>query len=196
MFFQKDLGYALYIKIEINSVFFYVLDINDSNSINDYLSRHGLQNKNFELLCFDYSEKAYSHVKKLLKFFNKNDIRVLNINATPSLLLDVKGAYSKDVLGLDNILYKEESNIIRNHAEDGFGGCLLITLILIGIVGVPLGGWGIPILLIAGFWWFSMIGKEIDSKIESSGITRRPLHPEKIQKIIFNLFFDIDRNSK
>lgn len=144
MFFQKDIGYALYIKIEINGVFFYVLDVNDSNSLNDYLSRHGLQDKNFELLCFDYSEKAYSHVKKILKYLNKNGIRVLNANATPSLLLDLKGVYSKDVLGIDNLLYKEESKIVRNHTENGFGGCLFITLILIGIAGVPLGGWGFP----------------------------------------------------
>ena len=50
MFFHKDIGYALYIKIEINSVFFYVLDVNESNSLNDYISRHGLQDKNFELI--------------------------------------------------------------------------------------------------------------------------------------------------
>lgn len=55
---------------------------------------------------------------------------------------------------------------------------------------------GIPILLIAGFWWYSMVGNEMDNEIENSGVIRRPVHPEKIQKIIWSLFFEIDKNIK
>lgn len=195
MFFNKSDGYALYIKVEVNNCIYYVLDIIDSSSLDTYLANNNLSKTKVEVLAFSHSENAYKHVKALSKFLYKNDIRVLN-NKTPSYLSELKGVYSRDVLGLDHELYKEESKIITEYGGDSLGGCLIVGLILIGLVGIPLGGWGIPILIIAGIWWFSQTSKEINNKIEHSGVTRRPILPEKFQKMTESLFFDFEKHLK
>ena len=195
MFFNKSDGYALYIKVEVNNSVYYVLDIIDSSSLDTYLANNNLSKTKVEVLAFSHSENAYNHVNTLSKFLYKNDIRVLR-NNIPSSLSELKGVYSKDVLGLDHELYNEESKIIAEHHGNSLGGCLIISLILIGLVGIPLGGWGIPILIIAGFWWFSETNKEMNSKIENNGITRRPVLPDKYHKILEALFLDFEKHLK
>ena len=195
MFFNKSDGYALYIKVEVNNSVYYVLDIIDSSSLDTYLANNNLSKTKVEVLAFSHSESAYKHVKALLKFLYKNDIRVLN-NKIPSYLSELKGIYSKDVLGLDHELYNEESKIITEHHGNSLGGCLIIGLILVGLVGIPLGGWGIPILIIAGLWWFFETNKDMNNQIEQSGVIRRPILPEKFQKMIELLFYDIDKYLK
>lgn len=84
--------------------------------------------------------------------------------------------------------------ILKQGAEESLGGCLMLVIILVGLVGVPLGGWGIPILVGVGFWYLIESQKENQRRLAEVGAHTQPRHVLSIQKMIDSLATPYDQD--
>lgn len=146
-----DAGRVYYVKLKTDCGTFYKIGFTTKESVEERFSYAGLGDEKMieKVFLFTYAENAYAVEQKLHKYFKKS-LAFGKYSKDPNLPLFKRGQselYRSDILGLDDELYENETEILRESAEADFGGCLFLMVILVGVVGVPLGGWGIPDLL-------------------------------------------------
>lgn len=186
-----DAGHVYYVKLRTDHGTLYKLGFTTKYSVKERFAFAGLGDEKLieKVLLFTYRDNAYPTEIKLHKHFNKK-LAFGKYSKDPELPLFRRGQgelYKSDILGLDYELYTEETKIVRSETQESFGGCLMLMLILVGLVGVPLGGWGIPILIGAGFWYMIASLNETKTKLADAGHPLKPKHPLHIQQLIESL---------
>ncbi|NMG17636.1 GIY-YIG nuclease family protein [Aromatoleum bremense] len=183
-----DAGHVYYVRLNTSQGILYKLGFTTRGSVKERFSYAGFGDEKLidKIFFFAYRQDAYLIEQKLHKHFKKC-LAFGQYSNDPNLPLCNRGQgelYRSDILGLDDELYVEEVAIRHEAAKNDLEGCLMILLILVGVVGVPLGGWGIPVLLGAGFWYFIASSKEAHQQIVSAGVRRKPDHPVPIGELI------------
>lgn len=182
-----DGGHVCYVKLNSSHASFYKLGFTEKESIKERFADEADGTVSLEkVFAFGYRPDAFMVVRRLHKYFRKELAYGMG-SSDPMLPFCGIGQcelYRGDVLGLDNDLYLKSDEILKTAADNDAGGCLVITAILVGVVGVPLGGWGIPVLIGVGIWYFFFSSKETDAEIIKHNAQKRPVHPAKIQNLV------------
>ncbi|NVK30188.1 MAG: hypothetical protein HWE20_04250 [Gammaproteobacteria bacterium] len=185
-----DAGHVYYVKLKTSHGLFYKLGFTQKESIEEWFADEADGTVSLEkVFAFGYRPDAFMVVRRLQKYFRK-ELAYGKGSRDPMLPLCGTGQcelYRGDVLGLDNDLYLKSDEILKTAADNDAGGCLVITAILVGVVGVPLGGWGIPVLIGVGIWYFFFSSKETEAEIIKQNAQKRPVHPAKIQNLVDNI---------
>ena len=186
-----DVGNVYYVKLNTPQGIFYKLGYTSKNSVYERLSYAGYGDEKLidKVILFSHRDDAYPVECKLHRHFKKR-LAFGKYSKNPNQPLCNRGQgelYKYDVLGLDEDLYKIGEVIQRESVSDSFGGCLVIMFILVGLVGVPLGGWGIPVLIGVGCWYFLSLNKDMHGQLAKSGAAIRPRHIKSIQILIDEL---------
>lgn len=194
-----DAGHVYYVKLNTSHGLFYKLGFTAKETIEERFANEPDGTLSLEqVFVFGYRPDAYEIVRRLQNYFRK-ELAYGKRSKDPMLPLYGNGQHElfrDDVLGLDNDLYLTSDEILKAAADNDAGGCLVITVILVGVVGVPLGGWGIPVLIGVGIWYFFFSSKETESEIIKQNAKKRPNHPAKIQNLVDNITSSVPLTSR